>query len=644
MLSKLAFLNLKNNKGFFIAYFITIALFIAIVYQIANMQVQLGPFLDVGLGKERGSTLSLFNNIKIFFYIIIALFAVYISRFFVKRRLKEVALLKTLGLNTKSIWFMFLIENIIIIFIAMIIGVIIGILFSKFFILLVSSMIGITINHVDILVNLSGLNDVFFLIIGFYLIISIVPLFTISKTNISELFQSSVSNDKKIKSSIPSLILFIIFALALFYQAVFMIPHKEIVSLIDIFIYLVNACLVAIFFYRGLLVFIFNNKHNKKNRLNSIVRLLSFQHLATNIRRLYKMMSLISIFAGIFVASVIFSFGYINNMLNQRVGINVPAHLNILVEKKKTINEIKPLIEKNIGKTFTSKIYLDTNENLLLYKKDDFLKISDLDTKQKQLVENNQAIIYFYDPFLEEENADFLKNLTQQGISSKKIAEGDRDLFANVIGPFYSEDEFQEKFTGNNVLILNGDNPLFKKTKAYNIISSQDILKQNDVLRIFEVLNNDVFKTNNISILSDDLVNNALLKMVFSVVQLIVFLVVVIVTISLLMAIFFRNLENLEKGMEEYLIAKKLGMSNKQVMQANLIESIISQILPFVVGFIFAIPLLNQLFFTSNYVQGNAFTYLLEPNVISIIIFIFLILVLLCFILVALVVSKINKQ
>lgn len=642
MLSKLAFLNLKNNKGFFIAYILSIALFIAIVYQLANMEIQLGPFFDVGLGGKRGSTGELFTGIKYFFYIVVGLFAIYISRFFVKRRLKEVALLKTLGLNTKNIWFMFLIENIIIIILATIIGLIIGIIFSKFFIMLVSSMIGLTINHVDLLVNLSGLSDVFILIIGFYLIISIVPLFSISKTNISELFTSSVANDKEIKSGIPSFILFIIFTITLIYLAVFYLPSRNIVTVPEIFLYLFNACLVAIFFYRGLLVFIFNNKSSKRNRLNSIVRLLSFQHLATNIRRLYKMMALITIFAGIFVASVIFSFGYVNSVLGQNVGMNVPSHLNVVVENKASLNKIKPIIEDKIGKTFISDVYVNKNDNLLLYKKSDFLKITNLNEEQKKLVDNNQAIVHFANPFLDQENDNLIKKLKKQGLT--KIEKDDQEIFYSVLGPVYSEDAFQKKFIDKSIVVLDDNNSLFKGTKTYSIISSKDVLKQTDVLRMFEVLNNDTFKTTSHSILSDNLISTALVKMLFSIIQLIVFLVVVIVTISLLMAIFFRNLENLEKGMEEYMIAKKLGMSDKQVMKANLIESVVTQIFPFLVGFVVAIPLLNQLFFTSEFIEGNVLTYLIDPSVIGIILFIFLILVILCFILVSLMVTKINKR
>lgn len=638
MLSKLAFSNIKNNKGYFTAYIITIALFIFLVYQLSNMQLQLGPFFSVTFSGGNSNIGSLFVGIKNFFYVIIALFAIYISRFFIKRRLKEVALLKTFGLSTKGIWVMFLIENIVVIVLGTLLGLIIGVAFSRFFILLVSSMIGIKLDQIDFIFSMSGLIDVFFLAIGFYIIISIIPLLSITKANINDLFKSSVANDADIKSPILSLILFVIFTLILIYLAT--VGLKKSYNSGMMFIYLVVACLVAVFFYRGLLVFIFNNKHNKKNRLNSIVRLLSFQHLATNIKRLYKMMSLITIFSGIFVASIIFTFGFINKVTSNPT-FDKASHFVYVSKNEGIATKINHQLESKIGPTAQTKVYV--TKDFLMYKKSDFKKIAYLNKNQIKQINEHKAIIFNFNDY-DDQNTKIIEQFMKKHSLTKQNTIVDQEIFSNTNSLYLGAPEkgFQEEIAYNNIVVLNDNNPAFDNVKSYPVTYTKAVFHKADILSVFKIISDDALNNPNISIISTSLVSNAMNAIVFSLMQLIVLLVVIIVTVSLLMAVFFKNLENTEKGLEEYKIAKTLGMSDQQVFKANLIETLFTQALPFVIGFVCAIPLFNQLLFVD--IPGNVFEYLFEPSVIGIIVLVFVILVVLSASLMGTMVKKINQR
>ena len=165
MLFKLAWQNIKRSKGYFIAYILTVAVFFTIVYQLANIEQQLGHFFVDGVKLSDLKISETFMYLKYFLYVIILFFSAYVSRFFVKRRSKEIALLKTLGLNRRNIWYIFLIENAIIVLVGFVVGIISGVLFSRIVAIGSMEMIGLKISNVGFTFSGAGIVSVLIIMI-----------------------------------------------------------------------------------------------------------------------------------------------------------------------------------------------------------------------------------------------------------------------------------------------------------------------------------------------------------------------------------------------------------------------------------------------------------------------------------------------
>lgn len=122
---KLAGNNIKNNRKFYLPYFLAsvgiIAMFYIICFlatseDIAAMSATLGAIMGIGV-------------FVIGFFAVIFLF--YINSFLMKRRKKEIGLYNILGMEKRHIGKILMIENLLVAFTAIIVGLFSGILFSK---------------------------------------------------------------------------------------------------------------------------------------------------------------------------------------------------------------------------------------------------------------------------------------------------------------------------------------------------------------------------------------------------------------------------------------------------------------------------------------------------------------------------------
>ena len=133
---KLAAGNIKNNRKFYLPYFLASAGIIGMFYIIA--------FLSVSKGVQKMSeSLSLIMGIGVFVMGIFAfIFLFYTNSFLMKRRKKEIGIYNILGMEKKHIGRILAIENVIISISSMVMGLLCGILFSKLVHLFLSWVFG----------------------------------------------------------------------------------------------------------------------------------------------------------------------------------------------------------------------------------------------------------------------------------------------------------------------------------------------------------------------------------------------------------------------------------------------------------------------------------------------------------------------
>ena len=149
---KLAKTNLSNNKPFYIPYIISSIITVAMLYMMSFLSD------NKGLNKIMGadSLASIFRLgvgiIVIFSYI----FLFYTNSFIIKRRKKEIGVYNILGMEKRHLSKVLFVETIYSAVISMVCGIIIGIAFSKFMLMVLYGIIGIH-ETVEFFVNIHGI-------------------------------------------------------------------------------------------------------------------------------------------------------------------------------------------------------------------------------------------------------------------------------------------------------------------------------------------------------------------------------------------------------------------------------------------------------------------------------------------------------
>lgn len=149
---KLAKTNLSNNKPFYIPYIISSIITVAMLYMMSFLSD------NKGLNKIMGadSLASIFRLgvgiIVIFSYI----FLFYTNSFIIKRRKKEIGVYNILGMEKRHLSKVLFVETIYSAIIALVCGIIVGIAFSKFILMVLYGIIGIY-KTVEFFVNIHGI-------------------------------------------------------------------------------------------------------------------------------------------------------------------------------------------------------------------------------------------------------------------------------------------------------------------------------------------------------------------------------------------------------------------------------------------------------------------------------------------------------
>lgn len=149
---KLAKTNLSNNKPFYIPYIISSIITVAMLYMMSFLSD------NKGLNKIMGadSLASIFRLgvgiIVIFSYI----FLFYTNSFIIKRRKKEIGVYNILGMEKRHLSKVLFVETIYSAVISLVCGIIVGIAFSKFILMVLYGIIGIH-KTVEFFVNIHGI-------------------------------------------------------------------------------------------------------------------------------------------------------------------------------------------------------------------------------------------------------------------------------------------------------------------------------------------------------------------------------------------------------------------------------------------------------------------------------------------------------
>lgn len=143
MLFKIAFKNVKKNYKNYLTYFASVAFSVMMVYLF--LAIFYNPAVNASFGSDKKFMLvfKVSSVITVFFS---AFFIWYSNSFFIKSRKKELATYMLLGMSRFDVFLLILFENIIITVISFFFGILMGVLFSKFFIMILVALMKVTLN------------------------------------------------------------------------------------------------------------------------------------------------------------------------------------------------------------------------------------------------------------------------------------------------------------------------------------------------------------------------------------------------------------------------------------------------------------------------------------------------------------------
>jgi ABC-type transport system, involved in lipoprotein release, permease component len=290
MLFNLAFSNIKKNFKNYGAYFLSCSfsifalyLFMSILYS-KTIQEQLGAMKKF---------LILFDIGAVMIILFSAFFIWYSNSFFIKSRKKEFATYMLLGMSKKHVSWLNFFENMVIMALALFTGVILGLIFTKFFIMLLFFMIR-TSTTVAFQWNFKALKFCLTTFLIVFLIITLHGFTLIRRSNLIDLFNGAKKAERGLKVSIITYILAFVALVCLsygYYIAIKKLGANLMEAPITVFLVVIGTVL---FFTSTTSLIIYFNKRNER-KLFKGTRLISTAQLYYRYRGNVGTLSVIAI-------------------------------------------------------------------------------------------------------------------------------------------------------------------------------------------------------------------------------------------------------------------------------------------------------------------------------------------------------------
>ncbi|MGE7604576.1 FtsX-like permease family protein [Peribacillus sp. NPDC097675] len=280
-INQLIFRSLKKNlKNYYLYVFALI--FSASLY-FAFVTLQYDPSMDEASGTIKGG--AAIRAASILLIAIVSIFLLYANSIFIKRRSKEIGLFQLIGMTKNRIFRILSVENFILYFCSVFLGIFVGFAASKLIIMILYKVTGvqaIAALHFTIQPFIQTL--IVFSII--YLFIMLMNYVFIKRQTILALFRVTSSTEGKVKKvSILEMILGmagIILIIAGYYVStkLFDGSFTQTNSLLIAMLFILGSVIIGTYlFYKGSVSFIFNMIRKKKNGYLNINEVLSISSI-----------------------------------------------------------------------------------------------------------------------------------------------------------------------------------------------------------------------------------------------------------------------------------------------------------------------------------------------------------------------------
>lgn len=342
---KMATRGIKNNKFLYFPYILASSFMLFIFNLLVDLKSE--KFILETRGSEIIKTLLGMGSWIVAIFSLI--FLVYMAKTIVKNRYKELGLLYGLGMDKKSLRKILIIENLILAISTLIIGSFLVILLGPLFINLVARILKIQ-TQIKLSINFSklALGLIIFAII--FILITLISLNSIRKTNPIELSKLSQKGEKEPRANVISMVLAIILIGYGYYTALSI--DGGIFQALPRFLPASIAVIIGTyFFFRSLVIWILKLFRKNKIIYYKGTNMTFIGELIKRSKESAMALSSITIISSLFLLSfVVMSAMFVGkNDLLDRIA---PSDFLIQYQEndKESEKYTKNLLEKNIGK------------------------------------------------------------------------------------------------------------------------------------------------------------------------------------------------------------------------------------------------------------------------------------------------------
>ncbi|MCR8658599.1 FtsX-like permease family protein [Paenibacillus endoradicis] len=329
-INQLIFQNLKKNlKNYYLYVF---ALVFSVALYFAFVTLQYDSSMDEVEGSIKGA--AAIKTASVLLVLIVSIFLLYANNIFIKRRSKEVGLLQLIGMTKNKIFRMLSVENLILYFISLFIGIFVGFSFSKLIIMILFKTIGIeAIAQLNF--SKQAFNQTIIVFCVIYLFIMMMNYTFIRRQTILSLFRVTSSTEGKIKKTSFLEMLIGIFGISLIllgYYVSTKLFGGDFTSMMELFLamsFILSSVIIGtFFFYKGSVRFIANIIRKSKGGYLNINEVLSLSSIMFRMKSNASLLTIITTVSALAIG--LLSLSYIAYYSAEKSAINnVPANFSM---------------------------------------------------------------------------------------------------------------------------------------------------------------------------------------------------------------------------------------------------------------------------------------------------------------------------
>jgi bacitracin transport system permease protein len=325
-INTLIFRNLKKNlKNYYLYVF---ALVFSVALYFAFVTLQYDPSMDAAKGSIKGGAAIKAGSVLL--VAIVSIFLLYANTIFIKRRSKEIGLFQLIGMTKRKIFWILTVENFLLYFGSMVLGILIGFSFSKLIIMIMFNITGVEA-IAELHFSSNALIQTVSVFNVIYVLIMLMNFLFIKRQSILALFRVRSSTETKVKKVSAWIMMLGILGMVLIaagyyvssklFEGDFQTMQELFAAMIFI---LASVILGTYLFYKGSVSFIFQMIRKKKGGYLNINEVMSLSSVMFRMKSNALLLTIITTVSALAIG--LLSLSYISYYSAEKMaGDNVPS-------------------------------------------------------------------------------------------------------------------------------------------------------------------------------------------------------------------------------------------------------------------------------------------------------------------------------